>query len=316
MKRKARFLLAVMVVMLLLSETSFVTQNVLAAQTTSRKATKKNGFYQEAPRKFCYYKNGKKLKKTWKTIKGNKYYFDKNGYACTGACKIGSKLYLFNGKGILCAGKNSRFVKVGANTYYVNKNGQQKTGWFSVGAYIYYADSKGRISKNATVQGIKTDGKGRAKLSSLNLKTEVKLILKATTTRKMSKRQKLRVSYDYLVRNGGFGYSTAYYPNLGRSKWYLETADRMFTLKKGNCYGFACAFAALAKEIGYKPYLMCGRVPGSRDQASDGYTRHCWVMIDGGHYDPEGSFAGWGGCFGSAGFTTSYVLQKKVLFKY
>ena len=87
-------------------------------------------------------------------------------------------------------------------------------------------------------------------------------------------------------------------------------------LTRGNCYGFACTFAALAKELGYDPYVICGRVPGSRDQAADGYTRHGWVLINGLHYDAEGAFAGWGGCFGTSSFTTAYQVQKIVRFKY
>ena len=71
-----------------------------------------------------------------------------------------------------------------------------------------------------------------------------------------------------------------------------------------------------AKELGYDPYVICGRVPGSRDQAADGYTRHGWVLINGLHYDAEGAFAGWGGCFGTSSFTTAYQVQKIVRFKY
>ena len=71
-----------------------------------------------------------------------------------------------------------------------------------------------------------------------------------------------------------------------------------------------------AKELGYNPYVICGRVPGSRDHAADGYTRHGWVMINGKHYDAEGAFAGWGGCFGTSDFTTAYQVQKIVRFKY
>ena len=67
----------------------------------------------------------------------------------------------------------------------------------------------------------------------------------------------------------------------------------MFRTGYGNCYGFSCIFAALAREIGYTPYMICGRVPGSRDGAADGFTRHCWVKINGLYYDPEAQYAGW-----------------------
>lgn len=321
MKKTGRFLLIMLVAVLFLTETPSMVQNVQAAQTVTKtaakKSRKKNGLYWESKSRLCYYKKGKKVKGTWKTVNGKKYYFRKNGYACIGPYKVGSNLYLFKATGALYKTKKAGFVSVFGSTYYVNKDGKQKTGWFKVGKYMYYADSKGRILKNRTYQGVKLDDKGRTKYSlALETKMKTQKILNSITTSKMTKAQKLSVCYNYLARNGGFGYSTAYYPNLGSSKWYLTTANRMLTLKRGNCYGFACAFAAFAKEIGYTPYLMCGRVPGTRDGAGDGFTRHCWVMIDGRHYDPEGSYAGWGGCFGAAGFTTAYTLQQKVEYKY
>ena len=55
-------------------------------------------------------------------------------------------------------------------------------------------------------------------------------------------------------------YSSAYYPNLNQNDWWRMTAWRTLATGKGNCYGYACAFAALAREIGYDPYVVCGRV--------------------------------------------------------
>lgn len=130
----------------------------------------------------------------------------------------------------------------------------------------------------------------------------------------MTRVQKLRACYNYLAYSGRFYYYAPADPNLSAKYWYITCANNMFGQSRGNCYGFSCAFAALAKEIGYQPYMMCARVPGTRDQAADGYTRHCWVMINGEHYDPEGSFAGWGGCFGSDYFTTPYKQLNKVKF--
>ncbi len=289
-------------------------KEVRAASTETQK---KKGFYKEGKGKYCYYKDGKKLKEKWKKVNGNLYYFGKDGYAYTTNHKVKGIRYLFREDGRLYKKNPAAFVKVRNRIYHVDKKGIVKIGWFRVGKYVYYADSHGKLIQNSTYQGVKFNSKGQTKYTeSLEVKMKVQNILKSITTSKMSKGQKLSACYNYLVRRGGFGYSTAYYPNLARSKWYVETADRMLSLRRGNCYGFACAFAAFAKELGYNPYLMCGRVPGSRDGASDGYTRHCWVMIDGRHYDPEGAYAGWGGCFGSAGFTTAYTLQRKVAFKY
>ena len=45
-------------------------------------------------------------------------------------------------------------------------------------------------------------------------------------------------------------------------------------------------------ELGYNPYVVLGRVSGTRDGAADGLTRHGWVMIDGAYYDPEARVCG------------------------
>ncbi|MDO4523501.1 MAG: serine hydrolase [Eubacteriales bacterium] len=52
--------------------------------------------------KLRYYNSkGKLLKNKWKTIRGQRYYFKKNGAAATGLTKIGSKYYYFSQTGIL-----------------------------------------------------------------------------------------------------------------------------------------------------------------------------------------------------------------------
>ena len=70
-----------------------------------------------------------RIKNTWKTIKGGKYYFDKNGYALIGSSKVGRTLYLFKADGKLYKRNRNGFVKVLGNTYYVLKSGELRTGW-------------------------------------------------------------------------------------------------------------------------------------------------------------------------------------------
>ncbi len=52
--------------------------SVSAAAQTSQKAAAKNG-WKKGKTGWVYYVNGKKLKNTWKTISGKKYYFGANG---------------------------------------------------------------------------------------------------------------------------------------------------------------------------------------------------------------------------------------------
>lgn len=130
----------------------------------------------------------------------------------------------------------------------------------------------------------------------------------------MSRAQKRRACWNYMVRRGRFHYALKY-PNLSKKGWQRATALNMLSTKSGNCYSFACGFAALTKEIGDRPVVICGRVSGRRDHASDGMTRHSWVQIGGRNYDPEGQFAGWArGIYGSAGYRVRHSIQRKVVF--
>ena len=80
-------------------------------------------------------------------------------------------------------------------------------------------------------------------------------------------------------------------------------------------YGFACTFAAMAREIGYNPYVVLGRVSGTRDGAADGLTSHGWVIIDGCYYDPEAQFAGWyRGVYGSSSYDINHQIKSIVRF--
>ncbi len=285
-------------------------------QTESEKtAQKKRGLVEIKGSYYYYQKNGKKLKSKWKKIDGRSYYFGKNGKAKTYSVKIKGKLYVFNRKGQLQTGKKSRIVTIGIRKYYVDKKGCAITGWCVVGGKLYYADPKtGLIYQNRTYGGIKLSKTGEAEnTTTARLKIKTMSILSSITNSKMSKSQKLRACWNYVV-SGRFSYGSRY-PNLNQSGWQRETALHMFNNHWGNCYSFACAFAALAKEVGYSPYIVCGRVSGSRDGAADGLTRHAWVQINGAYYDPEAQYAGWArGIYGAGGYYVSHQIQRRVLF--
>lgn len=86
----------------------FPVQKVMAAQ-------KEGLVYSKTEGKYYFYKNGKKVKKAWKTVDGNRYYFSKNGDACAAEkipginyniCvkKIDGKFYGFDNKGRMVKG--------------------------------------------------------------------------------------------------------------------------------------------------------------------------------------------------------------------
>lgn len=276
---------------------------------------KKSGFIKEGTKYFFYDKKGNKLKSKWKTIQKRRYYFKADGTAAVGGTKIGKYTYVFDLQGRLLKPSKSKIVQVGKQLYYVNKKGQAIKGFFKIGNKLYRGDIKGRLTKNKTVANVTFNSKGYAK-NDLNAKLKMKLmtIISRITTTEMSKSEKLYSCWRYLTSSGNFYYST-YWPDLNKKGWQREVAYNMLTTGGGDCYGFACTFAAMARELGYNPYVVLGRVSGTRDGAADGLTRHGWVMIDGAYYDPEAQFAGWyRGVYGNGSYDISHTISRYIRY--
>ena len=274
----------------------------------------KNGLVQENG-KYYFYKNGKMQKNFWKTVEGKKYYFKANGQAATGSCKIKKKYYIFNEEGVFKKYKSEQPLTVGNNVYFVSKKGLAAPGWHVYKGKLYYTWKSGLCVKSQKVDGITFTEDSYAKNNeNARLKIKARKIVARITNSKMSKAQKRRACWNYMVKRGRFHYALKY-PKLSKKGWQRSTALNMLTTKRGNCYSFACGFAALTKEIGDKPVVICGRVSGRRDHARDGMTRHSWVQIGGKNYDPEGQFAGWAkGIYGSSRYRVRHSIQKKVVF--
>lgn len=231
-----------------------------------------------------FYENGTPIKNRWRNWKRSRYYFGSNGEAYTGSQKIGSKIYVFNEQGRLLKNKKGKFVTVFGKKYYMNtKAGNPKTGYFVYKKHLYYADSMGRCYQNRYRNKKKyyftESGYARTNIDT-SLKIQAMKTIAKVTTPNMSQSQKLKACWNYLVDGKSFQYAGSD-PNRKKKGWYKETALRMLETKRGNCYSFACAFAALAKELGYKKIKLLV-----------GYD-HCWVTINGKHYDPQAHFTIW-----------------------
>ena len=217
--------------------------------------------------------------------------------------KKGSYRYYYdkNGKKV-----KNKVKKIGKHRYSFDEKGRMQTGWQVFGSKkAYFSKKSGKMLTNKTVSGIKIGKSGYVKLtrSELSKRTAMEkanAILKKITNSGMTKREKLYAAYNYMSGGGGFYYCTwrAFQVYDG---WEYDYATEIYEKRGGNCYNFACGFAMLAKAIGYDAQVVRGRVPGSRDRAADGMTRHALVKIDGLYYDPEAQFSGWArGICGSA----------------
>lgn len=249
------------------------------------------------------------------TVAGKRYYVNTKGQASVGNIKIGENVFVFGADGSLIRPEKPGFATVNNNLFYLYTSGRAHTGWLVLGNDLYFADTAGVLWKNKTYEGIVFGKNGKAENNtSAQLKIKTMKILGDITNTAATNSQKLRACWDYLTK-GGFGYLSKY-PNLSKKGWQKEVALDMLNTRRGNCYSFACAFAALAAEIGYQPKVVCGRVTGTRDGAPDGLTRHCWVTIGGLYYDPEAEYAGWyRGVYGLSRYSITHTVTQNVDFR-
>lgn len=274
-----------------------------------------SGWIKGMDKKTYYCESNGSLASGWKKINGQKYYFfPKNNQMAIGRQKIKKYYYIFRENGRLAQSGGITITKAGGKIYCAGSNGKAAGGWHIKNNKLYYADKNGKVKTSTTYQGITFTKTGAAK-NNTNSKLKIKVIriLDSITTKKMSQKTKLQKCWAYITR-GNFHYASKY-PNLSSPEWQKKTAYNMLSTHTGNCYSYACAFAALVSEIGYHPYVICGKVPGSRDRAANGFTRHAWVRIDKNHYDPEAQYAGWRrGIYGSSRYPVTHRIQKIVAY--
>lgn len=284
----------------------------IEASDSTQKKTKKEGLKKEG-KYYYYYKKGKKVKKKWVNIGKHRYFFNEKGRAATYSMAYKGAVYVFGKDGRLKQPKSPRVVTVGERKYYVDAKGKAQVGWFTAKGRLYYGDKKGRLYQNGkTREGVSFTDKGYAvEDTASRLKIRTMEIISQITTPDMTNAQKLLCAWNYVVSNMRY---SMYYPSW-RTGWQQELSLIALTQGRGNCYGYACAFSALAREIGYDPYLVCGRVSGTRDGARDGMTRHCWVLLGGTYYDPEAHALGWyRGVYGKSYYGVPHTVQSYVRF--
>ncbi len=261
-------------------------------------------------RRYYFDQKGRMVKRTMKVVRGRRYYFNRNGRAVIGWKTLNGKKYWFNEKGVAAKG----VVSIDGQKYCFAEDGTMQTGWqYFEENKAYFSRKTGKMQKNKTVDGVKVGKTGyvtltyaeKAERSAMKIAEE---ILKTITNDQMSDAQKLRAAWSYMTSRSRFRYVT-WQPFALYDGWEYDYAVQIYTGGGGNCYNFACGFAMLAKAIGYRPVVIRGRVHGSRDGAPDGFTRHCFVRINGLYYDPELDFAGSvRGIYGYGGYPLAHQI--------
>lgn len=210
----------------------------------------------------------------WKTINEKKYYFNRKHYVeiKTGWRKIGGARYYFGPRGRMYA---QRWLNAGGKRYYFKKSGEMAVGWAEYKGTYYYFKKSGELERN-------TIGKSGGTYYLVNAKgARGADILKGVGIKaSMSRAQKLRACFDYVVRR--YTYMPAeVWPPKG---WEPYHAYRIMITKRGNCYDYAAAFCYLARAVGYKD-MAC--VAGERSDETGGYRPHGWCVYRGRVFDPR-----------------------------
>lgn len=186
--------------------------------------------------KYLYYEGGRKVKGI-KTINGKKYYFDSKGVQHTGWQKYEDQYYFFKtanaGKGFMTVSDKINDITLAS-------------------------DGKAKLTEES-----------RAKLEILAMANQ---IVEKASKPAMTKQEKLRKSFDYLLEHYQYRGSPEF---LHTRHWEQDYARAMFWEKHGSCYAYGAAFAFLANAAGYK---NCYAV------SSGG---HGWAEAGGKVYDPS-----------------------------
>lgn len=236
--------------------------------------------------KFYYFSpnNGCMKKNKWVTLNGKRYYFGEDGVGYIGLKKVRGKWYYFSEFG----SQRKKKTTVDGITYYMNAAGNveayQKDGQF------YTPEGKAMNTTSA------------ANYESLQY---AKAIVDKITTPDMSKSTKLLTCFNWVIKH----YYKTTHVYLRQENWVSMFAnDYLKGGMYGNCFSDACAFAFLAKAIGYENVYVCVDTPRVREG-------HCFTEIDGLFYDPLFAEAkGFNGNYAApSGVYSLYPLYKEAI---
>ncbi|MDO4308053.1 MAG: leucine-rich repeat protein [Eubacteriales bacterium] len=148
-----------------------------------------------------------------------------------------------------------------------------KTYTYTVRSYTTTGKTKGLYdTKGKTVKAVTA-----AAVADAQLRKKAQEVINRVTTPGMTQDQKLRACWYFIMATDFHPWA---FPDTTKEGWRTKCAMDILTTEAGNCYGFAHGFAALARELGYEPYVI--EIP----------KVHCFVRINGGYWDNMGNKMG------------------------
>ena len=154
--------------------------------------------------------------------------------------------------------------------------GKSSKGWVitSGGQRKYRKNSK--AVKDCRYRAPNSKKLSSGQRSDLRAYQRARRIVNGITNSHMSKSEKLKVCYKWLIRSNGYG-GWRRLSDVG-NYWYAINANDLFEHRRGDCISYACAMAYMAKVIGYNNVNVC-----SRDTRAGNH--HTWTEINGRVYD-------------------------------
>lgn len=154
--------------------------------------------------------------------------------------------------------------------------GKSSKGWVitSGGQRKYRKNSK--AVKDCRYRAPNSKKLSSGQRSDLRAYQRARWIVNGITNSHMSKSEKLKVCYKWLIRSNGYGGWRRL--SDGGNYWYAINANDLFEHRRGDCISYACAMAYMAKVIGYNNVNVCSRDTRARNH-------HTWTEINGRVYD-------------------------------
>ncbi len=145
-------------------------------------------------------------------------------------------------------------------------------GYHVIDGILYFVDENtGDFVRNQYVENHWFDAQGRYTTGNVELDDLVRTATRDCVTADMTQHEMLQAVFDYIVDNCTYRKNDIL--KMGSTGWTEKYALSMLSSHKGNCYCFASAFYELAKNVGYDPREVAGRVCSGR-------VPHGWVEID------------------------------------
>lgn len=244
---------------------------------------KSDGYY------YWRQENGKILKKRgWHIVNNKKYFLLSDGKRAKGWTKVGGKYLYFQTNGL--QRKQRGLFKAGGSVYCLKADFSRATGMYWVNGKRYYFHTKtGKLIKDQKILVVdnkyySADKDGViTRLNPLEAQAalEAQKIINKCTNSSMSREQKLRACFNYTLWNIKYKTDPFDKAKFEVKDWqYQRVIQACKSGFVGNCYAFACIFAACAKELGYEPYVIVAAVD------------HGFVQINGLYYDNMGPLFG------------------------